>query len=75
MRTFFRGFLIFLLFVLGIAGVMTVDVRSGYMAGYPPAVEMALSQVDVEEPGDSFALGYEFTVKVNNERLLEVISN
>ncbi len=54
---------------------MTVDVRSGYMAGYPPAVEMALSQVDVEEPGDSFALGYEFTVKVNNERLLEVISN
>ena len=75
MRTFLRGFLIFLLIIGGIVGVITVDVRSGHMAGYSPAIDMTLTQVDVEEPGDSFALGYEFTVKINNERILEVINN
>lgn len=75
MKTFFRGFLIFLLVIGGIVGVITVDVRSGHMAGYPPAIDMTLNPIEVQEPGDSFALGYEFTMKVNNDRLLKVISN
>lgn len=75
MRTFLRGFLIFLLIIGGIAGVITVDVRSGHMAGYTPAIDMTLNPIEVEEPGDSFALGYEFTMKVNNDRILEVINN
>lgn len=75
MRTFFRGLLVFLLVIGGIVGVITVDVRSGHMAGYDPAVDITLNQIDVEEPGDSFALGYEFTMKVNNDRLLKVINN
>ncbi|WP_164914356.1 hypothetical protein [Aminipila luticellarii] len=75
MRTFFRGALIFLLVVGGVAGVLTVDMRSGHMAGYAPAIDMTLSEVNVEEPGDSLALGYELTVRVNNERLLNWINN
>lgn len=67
--------MIFLLFIGGIVGVITVDVRSGHMAGYAPAVDMTLNQVNVYEPGDSFALGYEFTMKVNNEHLLKWINN
>lgn len=75
MRTFFRGLLVFLLIIGGIVGVITVDVRSGHMAGYDPTVDITLNQIDVEEPGDSFAFGYALTMKVNNERILEVINN
>ncbi|QIB69583.1 hypothetical protein Ami103574_09670 [Aminipila butyrica] len=75
MRTFFRGLLIALLLIGGVAGVWTVDVRSGHLAGYEPAIDMALNPVQVEEPGDSFALGYEFTMRVNNPHLLNWINN
>lgn len=64
-----------MLVIAGVVGVITVDVRSGHMAGYTPAIDMTITQVDVEEPGDSFTLGYEFTMRINNERLLNVINN
>lgn len=75
MRSFLRGFLIFILFIAGVVGVITVDVRSGHMAGYSPAIDMTLTPVDVDAPSDSFALGYEFTFRINNDRILEVINN
>ncbi|MFV0517754.1 MAG: hypothetical protein ACK5MV_10215 [Aminipila sp.] len=69
MRTFFRGCLIFLLIIGGIAGVMTVDIRTGHMAGYQPAIDVRFTEVPITVEDGNLAKEYNFTI-VCNKKLL-----
>lgn len=71
MKNFLKGSLIFFMILCGIAGVITVDVRSGHMAGYPPVVDMTVKHIEVEEEIEGYALGYEVVFVVNNDMIKE----
>ena len=67
MKTFFKGLLLFCMVLIGIGGVITVDMRSGEMAGYPPTMEFYVKDAVVEEKTEGFARGFELTFIVNNK--------
>ena len=67
MKGFFKGMVIFSMEMAGLLGVITVDIRSGGMAGIPPTMEIYLKDVEVEEKTEGFAKGYQLTFIINNQ--------
>ena len=71
MKTFLKGMLIFSMVIVGIVCLITVDMRSSAMAGIPPALEVYMEEVDVEEETEGYAVAYELQLIVNNKALIE----
>lgn len=69
MKTLLKALLLFNMVLIGICGVITVDIRSGAAAGYPPTMEVYIEDVELEEKTEGFSKGYEFTIIVNNKEI------
>ena len=67
--------LIFLMLIVGVIGVITVDIRTGEMAGFPPAVEVYVENVEIEEKTEGYAVGYELIFIVNNKEIANKLSS
>lgn len=67
MKKFMIGVTVFFMVMLGLAGVITVDIRSGHMAGYQPVIDMRLKEIPVKNSGDDLALSYEFTLVIGKD--------
>ena len=73
MKKFLKGMLLFSMVIVGVAGVITVDMRSGKMAGIAPTLEVYMKEVDFEEETEGYARAFELQMIVNNEAIVDKI--